>query len=57
MHLARQAGLVARAAQVMGEGRDVGGEFGGVVVDPRAARQAGPAMKLARPGAQSGEAV
>jgi hypothetical protein len=39
MHLARQAGLVARAAQVVGEGRNVGGEFGGIVVDPGAARQ------------------
>ncbi len=39
MHLARQAGLVAGGAQMMREGRNVGGKFGGVVVDARAAGQ------------------
>ncbi len=42
MHLARQRGVIAGAAQVVGVGRDVGGEFGGVVVDPGAARQLRP---------------
>jgi hypothetical protein len=39
MHLARQAGVVARAAQVVGERGDGGRELGGVVVDARPARQ------------------
>ena len=42
MHLARQAGLIARAAQVVRIGRDGRGEFGGVVID------AGCAGQLAR---------
>ena len=41
MHLARKAGRIAGAAQVMRIGRQVGGEFGGIVVDPRATRAAG----------------
>ena len=41
VHLAGEAGLVAGAAQVVGEGRDVGGELGGVVVDAGAAGEAG----------------
>jgi hypothetical protein len=48
--------VIAGAAQVVGEGRDVGGEFGRVVVDARA-EGSWPDMKDARAGAQSGEAV
>ena len=39
VHLAGQGGVVAGAAQVVGVGRDVRGELGGVVIDPGAARQ------------------
>ena len=40
VHLAGEDGAVAAKPQVMGEGRDVGGEFRGVVVDAGARRQA-----------------
>ena len=36
MHLARKAGLIARSPQVMGIGGNVGGEFGGIVVNAAA---------------------
>ena len=39
MHLARKGGVIARAAQVVGIGGDVGCELGGVVIDPRAPGQ------------------
>jgi len=39
MHLARKDGLIAGTAQVVGVSRDVGGEFGGIVVDAGATRQ------------------
>jgi hypothetical protein len=39
MHLAGQAGVIARPAQVMRVAGDGGGELGGVVVDPRARGQ------------------
>ena len=42
MHLAGKAGLVTCRPQMMGEGRDVGSELRGIVVDPR------PAWKLPR---------
>ena len=39
VHLAGQRGLVARATQVMGIGRDIRGELCRVVINPGAARQ------------------
>ncbi len=39
MHLAGKRRLIAGAAQVVRIGRDVGGEFRGIVVDARAARE------------------
>ena len=48
VHLAREAGRVAGAAKVVGEGGQIGGELGGVVVDPGAARQ--------QPGHEAGAA-
>ena len=39
MHLARKGRRIARPAQVVGIGRDVGAEFGGVVIDAGAAGQ------------------
>ncbi|MNP49742.1 hypothetical protein D3C76_1439490 [compost metagenome] len=39
VHLARQGGAVAEAAQVVGVGRYVGGEIGGIVVGANLARQ------------------
>ena len=39
VHLARQRRVIARAAQVVGVGGNVRGEFGGVVIDPRPFRQ------------------
>ena len=55
MHFAGETGLVARAAQVMGKGRDGGGELGGIVINARARRQlpcheAGPARRAERRG-------
>ena len=40
MHLAGQAGVIAGAAEVVGVGRDVGGEFGRIIIDACPGRQA-----------------
>jgi hypothetical protein len=48
VHFASEGGLVARAAQVVGVGWDIGREFGGVVVD------AGAVGELARHKAGAG---
>ena len=39
MHLAREASLVSRPAQVMGIGGDIGGKLGSIVINARAGRQ------------------
>ena len=38
MHLSREDGAVTREPQAVSEGRDVGGKFGGIVVDARPRR-------------------
>jgi hypothetical protein len=56
VHLARQAGEVARPPQVMRVGGDGGGEFGGVVVDAGAGGHLARHERRPRRGAE-GEAV